>query len=80
MLAGWGAAFVALLALGPPTPGRALAGAVLLLPAAIDGGLQMLTRYHSTTRRRLGTGLLAGFGQMEILGGLTIVLLRALSG
>jgi uncharacterized membrane protein len=80
MLAGWGAAFAALFALGPPTPGRAVAGAVLLLPAALDGGAQMLSRYRSTTPRRLGTGLLAGFGQMEILGGLTIAVLRALAG
>jgi len=38
----------------------------------------MLTRYRSTTPRRLATGLLAGLGQMEILGGLTVMLLRAL--
>ena len=78
MLAGYGAAVLALFAFGPPTPGRALAGALLLLPAAVDGGAQMLTRYRSTSSRRLATGMLAGLGQMEILGGLTFALLRAL--
>lgn len=52
-------------------------GLLLLLPAAADGGAQMLTRYRSTTSRRLATGLLAGLGQMEIIGGLTAIVLRA---
>jgi uncharacterized membrane protein len=80
LLAGYPVAVVALFALGPPTPARALVGALLLLPAAIDGGLQALTSYRSTTARRLASGVLAGFGQLELLGGLTAALLRALHG
>ena len=80
LLAGYPAAVAALFALGPPTPARALAGALLLLPAAADGGLQALTAYRSTTARRVATGLLAGIGQMELLGGLTASLLRMLHG
>jgi uncharacterized membrane protein len=80
LLAGYPAAVAALFALGPPTPARALAGALLLLPAAADGGLQALTAYRSTTARRVATGFLAGIGQMELLGGLTASLLRALHG
>ena len=55
-------------------------GLLLLVPAAADGGAQMVTRYRSTAPRRIATGLLAGFGQMEILGGLTAIVLRALHG
>ena len=73
-------AVAALFAFGPPTPARALAGALLLLPAALDGGAQILSGYRSTALRRLATGLLAGLGQMEILGGLTALILRALHG
>jgi hypothetical protein len=40
----------------------------------------MLTAYRSTTARRLVTGVLAGFGQFELLGGLTGGILRALHG
>jgi uncharacterized membrane protein len=80
LLAGYPVAVAALFALGPPTPTRALVGALLLLPAAIDGGLQALTSYRSATARRLATGALAGLGQLELLGGLTAALLRALHG
>lgn len=80
LLAGYAAAVAALFAFGPPTATRAVAGALLLLPAAVDGGAQFLTGYRSTTARRLATGLLAGFGQMEILGGLTAFVFRALHG
>jgi uncharacterized membrane protein len=70
----------ALFAFGPPSPGRALIGALLLLPAGVDGGLQALTTYRSTSPRRLVSGVLAGVGQLELLGGITGVLLRALHG
>jgi uncharacterized membrane protein len=80
LLAGYPVAVAALFALGPPTPTRALVGALLLLPAAIDGGLQALTSYRSATARRLATGVLAGLGQLELLGGVTAALLRALHG
>lgn len=80
LLTGYPVAVAALFALGPPTPARALVGALLLLPAAIDGGLQALTSYRSDTARRLATGLLAGLGQLELLGGLTAALLGALHG
>jgi uncharacterized membrane protein len=75
LIAGYPAAVVALFAFGPPTAARALTGALLLLPAAIDGGLQALSSYRSTTARRLITGMLAGLGQLELIGGLTIALL-----
>lgn len=86
LLASYPAAVAALFAFGPPTLTRALVGALFLLPAALDGGLQALsanrctTSYRSTTARRLMTGALAGLGQMELLGGLTIALLRAVHG
>ena len=48
---------------GLPGTGVALAGLALLIPAAIDGGLQLATRYRSGPARRLSTGLAAGFGQ-----------------
>ena len=80
LLAGYPVAVAALFALGPPSTARALVGALLLLPAAIDGGLQALTSYRSTTARRLATGALAGLGQLELLGGVTAALLRALHG
>jgi uncharacterized membrane protein len=80
LLAGWPLAVAALFAFGPPGPARAALGAFFLLPAALDGGLQAATAYRSTTARRLATGVLAGVGQLELLGGLTLVLLRALHG
>lgn len=80
LLAGYPAAVAALFAFGPPTAARALGGAILLLPAAIDGGLQAFSAYRSTTARRLVTGVLAGLGQLELLGGITAALLRALHG
>jgi uncharacterized membrane protein len=79
LLAGYPAAIVALFLFGPPAFGRAAAGALLLVPAAIDGGRQMLSGYRSTTARRFVTGALAGFGQLELLGGLTAALLGALA-
>lgn len=80
LLAGYPLAVVALFAFGVPGLERAAMGALLLVPAALDGGRQMLTAYRSTTVRRLATGVLAGLGQFELLGGLTGGLLRALHG
>ena len=80
LLAGYPLALAALFLLGIPGLERAAAGALLLLPAAFDGGRQILTAYRSTTARRLVTGVLAGFGQFELLGGLTGGILRALHG
>ena len=80
MLAGYPLALGALLLLGIPGFERAAAGALLLVPAAVDGGRQMLTAYRSTSASRLSTGVLAGFGQFELLGGLTGGILRALHG
>jgi uncharacterized membrane protein len=80
LLAGWPLAVAVLFLFGPPGPARAALGALLLVPAAFDGGLQAATAYRSTTPRRLATGLLAGVGQLELLGGLTLALLRALHG
>jgi uncharacterized membrane protein len=77
LLAGYPAAVAALFLFGPPASGRAAVGALLLVPAAIDGGRQMLSGYRSTTARRLVTGTLAGFGQLELLGGLTFAVLGA---
>jgi uncharacterized membrane protein len=48
---------------GLPGTDLALAGLALLLPAALDGWLQLATRYRSGPARRLSTGLFAGFGQ-----------------
>lgn len=80
LFAGYPLAVAALFAFGPPSLPRALIGALLLVPAAVDGGAQALTRYRSTSARRLATGILAGIGQLELLGGLTVALLRALNG
>lgn len=55
---------------GLPGGGAMLAGLLLLVPAALDGGLQAATRYRSTPPRRLATGLLAGFGQALVVVGL----------
>jgi uncharacterized membrane protein len=78
LLAGYPLALAALLVLGIPGLERAAAGALFLVPAAVDGGRQMLTAYRSTSARRLLTGVLAGFGQFELLGGLTGGILRSL--
>jgi uncharacterized membrane protein len=80
LLAGYPLALAALFLLGIPGLERATAGALLLVPAAVDGGRQMLTPYRSTTARRLVTGVLAGFGQFELLGGMTGGILRSLHG
>lgn len=80
LLAGYPLAVAALFAFGPPTLSRALIGALLLVPAAVDGGAQAFTTYRSTSARRLVTGVLAGLGQLELLGGVTVELLRALHG
>ena len=80
LLAGYPLAVTALFAFGPPSLGRALIGALLLVPAAVDGGAQALTPYRSTSLRRLVTGVLAGVGQLELLGGITAALLRAVHG
>jgi uncharacterized membrane protein len=77
LLAGYPLAVAALFAFGPPALERALIGALLLLPAALDGGAQALSSYSSTSARRLVTGVLAGVGQLELLGGITAALLRA---
>ena len=39
----------------------------MLIPMAVDGGLQYLTGYHSNNRRRFWTGLLAGFGFIQLI-------------
>ena len=70
----------ALFAFGPPDLDRALTGALFLVPAALDGGVQALSSYSSTSPRRLVTGVLAGIGQLELLGGITAALLRAIQG
>src|SRR5688500_18397931 len=80
LLAGYPLAVAALFAFGPPSLERTLVGAVLLLPAALDGGAQALSAYRSTSPRRLVTGVLAGIGQLELLGGITAGLLRAIHG
>ncbi len=80
LLAGYPVAVAALFAFGPPTLPRALIGALLLVPAAVDGGRQALSAYRSTSARRLATGLLAGVGQLELLGGITAALLGAVHG
>jgi uncharacterized membrane protein len=80
LLAGYPLAVAALFAFGPPALERALIGALLLVPAGVDGGLQALSAYRSTSARRLVTGVLAGVGQLELLGGITIAFLRALHG
>ncbi|HJR52806.1 MAG TPA: DUF2085 domain-containing protein, partial [Gemmatimonadota bacterium] len=80
LLAGYPLAVAALFAFGPPSPERALFGALLLVPAGLDGGIQALSGYRSTSARRLVTGVLAGVGQLELLGGVTAALLHALHG
>ncbi len=80
LLAGYPLAIAALFAFGPPSQERATIGALLLVPAALDGGIQALSGYRSTSARRLVTGVLAGVGQLELLGGVTAALLRALHG
>jgi uncharacterized membrane protein len=57
-----------LFALGPLGWTWAFAGAALIVPAAVDGGLQAAGRLTSTNPRRLATGLLGGIGQILILG------------
>lgn len=80
LLAGYPLAVGALFAFGPPALERALIGALLLVPAALDGGVQALSSYRSTSPRRLATGVLAGVGQLELLGGVTAALLRVVQG
>jgi uncharacterized membrane protein len=65
---------------GLPDAGGILAGLALLVPAALDGGLQAVTRYRSGTGRRLTTGLAAGFGQALIAVGLLAALLGLPAG
>ncbi|MGH7558447.1 MAG: DUF2085 domain-containing protein [Gemmatimonadota bacterium] len=60
---------------GLPGTGPMLLGAALLLPAALDGGLQAATRYRSTNGRRIATGLAAGFGQALVAVGVLAALL-----
>jgi uncharacterized membrane protein len=80
LLAGYPLAVAALFAFGPPTLTRAGIGALLLVPMALDGGAQALSAYRSTSARRLVTGVLAGIGQLELLGGVTAALLGAIHG
>lgn len=60
---------------GLPGTGPMLAGAGLLLPALLDGGLQATTRYRSASARRFVTGVAAGFGQALIVVGLLALVL-----
>lgn len=62
-------AVAAILTAGLPTPALALAGLACMAPVAVDGSRQLLGPYRSTTPRRLATGLLGGFGQILLLGG-----------
>jgi uncharacterized membrane protein len=80
LLAGYPLAVAALFAFGPPSLARAGIGALLLVPMALDGGAQALSSYRSTSARRLVSGLMAGVGQLELLGGITAALLRAMHG
>lgn len=65
---------------GVPGTGTMLLGAILLLPAALDGGLQAATPYRSTNVRRALTGLAAGFGQALIAVGVLAALLGLRAG
>ena len=80
LLAGYPLAIAARFAIGPPSLERATIGALLLGPAALDAGLQALSGDRRPSARRLVTGVLAGVGQLELLGGVTAALLRALHG
>ena len=60
---------------GFPGAGTMLAGTALLLPALMDGGLQALTGYRSTNRRRLATGFAAGVGQALVAIGILAAIL-----
>ena len=80
LLAGYPLAVAALFAFGPPSLERAALGALLLVPMALDGGAQALSSYRSTSARRLVSGLMGGVGQLELLGGITAALLRAMHG
>ena len=40
--------------------------ALLLIPLVIDGGIQSLTRYESTNGKRLFTGILFGYGLVNL--------------
>ncbi len=40
--------------------------ALLLIPLVIDGGVQSLTRYESTNGKRLFTGILFGYGLVNL--------------
>ena len=57
-----------LFAIGPLGWMWAIAGAALIVPAALDGVLQAAGTLTSTNPRRLATGLLGGVGQILILG------------
>ncbi|MGH7571913.1 MAG: DUF2085 domain-containing protein [Gemmatimonadota bacterium] len=65
---------------GLPGTGPILLGAALLLPGALDGGLQAGTRYRSANGRRILTGLAAGFGQALIAVGVLAALLGLPAG
>ena len=65
---------------GLPGTGVALTGLALLLPAALDGGFQLATRYRSGPARRLSTGLAAGFGQALVALGTLAALLGLPTG
>lgn len=51
---------------------------MLMLPMAVDGGIQYISRYESTNLRRFFTGLLAGIGLMSIVLNLVACILSAL--
>jgi uncharacterized membrane protein len=62
------------------TPLAVLAvGLALMLPMALDGGLQLVTAYVSGTPLRVATGLLYGIGQAGVAIGLVAVLAARLS-
>lgn len=68
-LGGNGVALASFLVLGLPGPLLAFAGAALIAPAFVDAVVQATTSYRSTNPRRLVSGLLAGYGQIALLGG-----------
>lgn len=55
---------------GFPGPSAIFWALALLLPVLVDGGLQALTGYRSTNRRRLATGFAAGLGQALVAVGI----------
>ncbi|MDX1661017.1 MAG: DUF2085 domain-containing protein [Gemmatimonadota bacterium] len=62
-------ALVSFLVVGLPTPAWTLVGAAAIAPAFVDASVQAATGYRSTSARRVTSGVLAGYGQIVLLGG-----------